>query len=167
MDNGGIIDGPWIGSRVGGGGFHWTHYGFHLPFSEMGIFPPPNDRVMDRFGFFFYQLKRRIAQERRSYFPNDLSHRFSISKEKVITYNPRKNPWAIIIMNVAFATTIQDNTKYLTSENAQLRKELVSTKQEVDHLDTKNQWLSSTNICMVNLWLDIFEELKPIEDTIK
>jgi len=50
----------------------------HLPFNEMGKFPPPDDSVMDTSKFIFDQLKKRIIQERRRYYPDDLVHPVSI-----------------------------------------------------------------------------------------
>ena len=36
----------------------------HIPLSEMGIVPPPDNMVMDISNFTFNQLKKRIVQER-------------------------------------------------------------------------------------------------------
>ena len=40
--------------------------GGHLPFTEMGIVPPADDRVMDVCNVTFDQLKKRILQGRLS-----------------------------------------------------------------------------------------------------
>jgi len=63
----------------------------------------------------------------------------SISIDKMISSNTRRNPRVVMVENVAFMKTTQDNKKYLTSENALLQKELASIKQQDDHLATENQ----------------------------
>ena len=68
-------------------------------------------------------------QQWHRYFPNDPQNPVSISTEKVITSNTRRNAISIMVSNVAFATTSQDNFEYLLNYNARLRRELVLMKQ--------------------------------------
>ncbi len=66
--------------------------GGHLPFGEMGITPPPKNRVMGMCNVTFYQLKKNIVQQRRRCFPNNPQNLVSVSTKKVITANIRRNP---------------------------------------------------------------------------
>jgi hypothetical protein len=56
--------------------------GGHLPFREMGITPPPADRVMDVCSVTFDQLKKRIMQQRHRYFPNDPQNPVSVAQKR-------------------------------------------------------------------------------------
>jgi len=68
---------------------------------------------MDVSNHTFDQMKKRIVQKRKRYFPNDLAHLVSISTEKAITPNTRRNPKVVKEENMACTITTQDNTKYL------------------------------------------------------
>lgn len=46
--------------------------GGHLPIWEMGIMPPPVDKVMDVCSIMFDKIKKRIVKQRHRYFPKDL-----------------------------------------------------------------------------------------------
>ena len=67
--------------------------------------------------------------------------------------------------NIVFATMAQDNSKYLLSKNAILRKELFVVKQQIEHLKVENEWLSSQSFNTVEWQSAMQEELGPMEDT--
>jgi len=71
--------------------------GGHLPFDEIEISPPPRYRVMDVCNVTLDQLNERILQQRHRYFPNDPHIRVSVSIEKVIFANTRRNPREIMV----------------------------------------------------------------------
>ena len=52
-----------------------------------------------------------------------------MSTERVITAKTRRNLRAVMEINVAFATTTQDNSEYLLNENDRMRRELVAMKK--------------------------------------
>jgi len=101
----------------------------NLLFGEMGITPPPIDKVIDVCSVTFDLLKKRIMKQRHKYFPNDSKNPISVVIKKMITSKTRINFRVIMTMNVAFTTSTQDNSKYFINENARLRRELVGTKQ--------------------------------------
>jgi len=97
----------------------------------------------------FDQLDKRIVYQRHRYFPNDPQNLVSVSTEKVITSNTRRNPTEIMAENVAFATKMRDNSEYPLNENARLRKEHVPMKQQGEHLATENQQLYSESFNII------------------
>jgi FtsZ-binding cell division protein ZapB len=58
-----------------------------------------------------------------------------------------------------------DNSEYLLNENARLRRELVVTKQQVEHLAVENQRLLSQNSNTTEWQSTMLDELGPMEDT--
>lgn len=97
--------------------------GAHLPFSEMGIIPLLDDWVMDISIFSFNELKHKIIDERRRYYPNDTAHPLSINTKYIIVSNTRNN-----LKEVNFVVATQKNTNFLMQERDELKKELAPVK---------------------------------------
>lgn len=83
----------------------------HLPFGEMEITLAPKNKVMDVCSVTFNQLKEKDPQ-----------NLVSVSTEKVVTANTRRDLREAIMTNVAFTTLTHDNFEYLLTVNARLKK---------------------------------------------
>jgi len=103
--------------------------GGHLPFGEMGITPPLEDRVMGVYNFMFDQQENMIMKQRQICFSNDPQNLVSVSIEKAITTNTRRYTRVIMATIVAFTTIAKYYYEYFLNENVILRRELVAVKQ--------------------------------------
>lgn len=139
----------------------------HIQFNEMGINPPPYDRVMDISNFTFNQLKIKIVHERKRCFLNSPHHPVTINTKRVITLNSRNNPRVVVALNETSTKPTKENTNFLMEENEQLTKELVIAMQQEDHLIVDNQILSSTSSSRKEFKSVIIEEINRLEYTMK
>lgn len=116
------------------------------PREEEEIIPLDDDPVMDMYELNYDEIQKKIVEATLFFFSsyNLVSH--ASIKKRVIGTNTKRNPGAIFIAKLAFASATKSNIDYLVSENKQLEKKLQDARKEGEQLWAELQNVTPTQV---------------------
>lgn len=136
------------------------------PSEEEEIIPLDDGLVTSTYNLSYDELQKNIVQERKKYFPDDLSSPTFI-RESVIMTDTRRNLGAIATTNLAFTGATKSNIDYLMVEKKFLQNNLQNARREIEKLRAKLQNATPTQVYLEELKAMILDEVLKLGNTMQ
>lgn len=121
--------------------------------------------VMDIYSLTYNELQKKIVQESKKHFPNDLTH-LAFIKEKVIMMNTKNNSEAIAATNLAFTRASKSNTLF-NGQEKKMEKNLQVARKYTEKFQEEVQKASLVQVYLEELKAAIHGEVSALGDTMR